>query len=228
MAKRRRRNKVKRRTKWQKQKRLQILVSALVLLFAVLAAAVLAIFGLVRETPEITRPSFRHKYSDIVEREAQDNNIDPALVYAIIKSESDFDPNAVSAAGACGLMQLMPDTFAWLQEVYPAERELNTTEDIFDPEWNIRYGVKNLALCLQEYPQLKTAVCAYNAGIGRVKTWLENPEYSPDGQTLTKIPYAETAAYANKVLRYYEIYRELYTSSSPESALYSQLQETLL
>ena len=69
MAKRRRRNKVKRRTKWQKQKRLQILVSALVLLFAVLAAAVLAIFGLVRETPEITRPSFPHKYSDIVERE---------------------------------------------------------------------------------------------------------------------------------------------------------------
>ena len=104
--------------------------------------------------------------------EAQNYDIDPLLVYAVIKAESNFDVNAVSNAGAMGLMQIMPETYEWL-----ASKEGITDvsqEDLLNPEINIKYGCMFLSILLERYPQLSSAVAAYNAGFGNVDNWLED------------------------------------------------------
>lgn len=148
-------------------------------------------------------------YYEIVAEESEKNDLDPALVYGVIRAESGFDPNAVSRAEARGLMQMTPQTFEWVQTMIPGSEEL-TVEDLFDPKVNIQFGCELLSLLLSHYENESTAICAYNAGIGNVDSWLENPEYSSDGVTLDKIPYGETQEYLKRVTENRETYRELY------------------
>lgn len=147
-------------------------------------------------------------YNTVVEQ-AEKNDLDPALVYGVIRAESGFDPNAVSRAEARGLMQMTPQTFEWVQTMIPGSEEL-TEDDLFDPKVNIQFGCELLSLLLSHYENESTAICAYNAGIGNVDSWLENPEYSSDGVTLDKIPYGETQEYLKRVTENRETYRELY------------------
>lgn len=153
---------------------------------------------------------YPRKYSNIVSYEARENNLEEALVYAVIKAESNFDPEAVSRVGAVGLMQLMPSTYDWLlmRDGYP---DL-TAEDMARPEINIRYGCHYLEFLSERYSAVKTIAAAYNAGHGAVDGWLKDPNYSDDGINLKNIPYGETAAYAEKVADFYEKYNELYYS----------------
>lgn len=148
-------------------------------------------------------------YYEIVAEESEKNDLDPALVYGVIRAESGFDPNAVSRANARGLMQMTPQTFEWVQTMIPGSEEL-TADDLFDPKVNIQFGCELLSLLLSHYENESTAICAYNAGIGNVDSWLENPEYSSDGVTLDKIPYGETQEYLKRVTENRETYRELY------------------
>jgi soluble lytic murein transglycosylase len=148
-------------------------------------------------------------YSSIVEKEAAKNSLEPALVYSVIKAESNFQPEAKSKAGAYGLMQLMPSTFEWLQTKTKDDANL-TTEDLLKPEINIQYGCKYLSMMLKEFKNQKTAICAYNAGNGAVNGWLKNADLSKDGTTLVKVPYPETEKYAASVLKNYETYNKLY------------------
>lgn len=149
------------------------------------------------------------KYSEIISQEARKNNLDPALVYSVVKAESGFDPDAKSHAGAVGLMQLTPDTFEWLQ----SRREQSETykeKDLYTPEINVRFGCSFLALLLEKYGSVRTALCAYNAGIGTVNGWLEDPKVSKDGANLDTIPYGETEKYVEAVLENYRHYQQLY------------------
>ncbi len=148
-------------------------------------------------------------YYEIVAEECEKNDLDPALVYGVIRAESGFDPDAVSRAEARGLMQMTPKTFEWVQTMIPGSEEL-TADDLFDPKVNIQFGCELLSLLLSHYENESTAICAYNAGIGNVDSWLENPEYSSDGVTLDKIPYGETQEYLKRVTENRETYRELY------------------
>ena len=155
-------------------------------------------------------------YSEIVEREAQNYDIDPLLVYAVIKAESNFDVNAVSNAGAMGLMQIMPETYEWL-----ASKEGITDvsqEDLLNPEINIKYGCMFLSILLERYPQLSSAVAAYNAGFGNVDNWLEDIAIAPDGKNLEHIPFPETEQYTEKVLKNYQQYQRLYEEFKSQSA----------
>ncbi len=148
------------------------------------------------------------EYSEIVEREAQTYEIDPLLVYAVIKVESNFVADAVSHAGAMGLMQIMPDTYRWL-----AEKNGFTDvaqEDLLIPEINIKYGCMFLSILLQRYSQTASAVAAYNAGLGNVDKWLEDSEIAPDGENLERIPFSETRHYTDRVLENYKLYQRLY------------------
>ena len=120
------------------------------------------------------RQAYPLEYEEIVQEQARTFQIDEALVYAVIKAESNFDPDAVSHAGAMGLMQLTPETFDWMQTKLPAETIMEENK-LFEPEINIRYGCKLLSVLLQKYPNYQTALCAYNAGVGRVDGWLEDP-----------------------------------------------------
>lgn len=153
------------------------------------------------------------KYTQIVAKEATANHLEPALVYSVIKAESNFDADVTSHAGAIGLMQLTPDTFEWLQTKLKSETKY-TAQDLTAPEVNIRYGCKFLSILIEKYSQKRTALSAYNAGIGTVNSWLSDPSISQDGVTLGNIPYAETRKYVSAVLENYDKYSTLYQFNS--------------
>jgi soluble lytic murein transglycosylase len=153
------------------------------------------------------------EYSETVAKEATANQLDPALVYSVIKVESNFDADAVSRAGAIGLMQITPDTFDWLQTKLKSDIKYET-EDLCNPEVNIRYGCKFLAILLEKYGNERTALSAYNAGIGTVNSWLKDPNISQDGAALDSIPYEETRKYVDAVLKNYKEYSKLYQFNS--------------
>lgn len=148
------------------------------------------------------------KYTEAVEEYSVEYNLDPVLLYAIIHTESGFNPNAESSAGAQGLMQLLPSTFKWLQSKTGEELP---PEELFTPEVNIRYGAYFVNRLSEQFGgETETMIAAYHAGNNRVAKWLENPEYSDDGKTLKKIPIPETSHYVHKVTRAMNIYTKLY------------------
>jgi hypothetical protein len=115
-------------------------------------------------------------YRQAIERAARTNDLDPLLLAAIVQTESDFDPKAVSRAGASGLMQLMPAA--------AADRGVR---DVFDPEDNLRGGAAHLRIMLDRFQSLTLALAAYNAGATTVDRY--------DGVP----PYRETRDYIRKV-----------------------------
>lgn len=156
---------------------------------------------------------FLHKayptdYREFVETYSEKYNVPPELIFAVIKSESKFKENALSNSGAIGLMQIMPETFSWLQ-THIADETLDE-DKLKDPKINIEYGTYFLSYLSKKYRDEKVQLSAYNAGIGTVERWLKNKEYSSDGKTLKKIPYKETENYVSDVLKSREKYKKLY------------------
>ena len=168
--------------------------------------------GIVFGTPvkeQVLKLLYPIQYTDLVEREAEAYGLDPALVYAVIRTESGFDPEARSHAGAMGLMQMTEETFVWMQEIL-GESGAYGPEDLYDPQISIRYGCAFLSRLIGHYGRIETALCAYNAGMGNVASWLSDPLYSSDGVTVDLIPFEETRNYVQKVLQAESMYRELY------------------
>lgn len=199
-----------RRYKRKSRKGLKILIWLVVL--AILAGGVVFFVSNYYEETKIRleKASYPIKYSEFVEQSANEYNLDPSLVYAVIRTESNFDPEAQSDAGACGIMQMMPSSFEWLQEKRGCAGEY-TTEDLFNPEICIDYGCYLLRYFYDYYGDERCAVAAYNAGFV-VTDWLENSSYSSDGKTLDVIPYPETSGYVDKVESAKEMYIKLYYS----------------
>ena len=160
-------------------------------------ALVVMLCLLIAAAPTPTKPDYDGAYPRYSKQEirraiawsAKKYHLDPALLRAVIKTESDFRQHAVSPKGAVGLMQLTPATAAKLR-----------VNDSYDSIQNIRGGAKQLRHLLNLYQDdLPLALAAYNAGVHRVKDH--------------KVPrIRETRAYVRKVLRYYEMFR-----SSPQS-----------
>lgn len=150
------------------------------------------------------------KFTAEVEQSAKEFGVDKNLIYAVIKNESGFREDVESHAGAVGLMQLMPDTFDWLQQDLDGAGTY-TADDLKTPAVNIRYGTFLLKFLLDHYDgNTSTALAAYNAGVANVDSWLEDRSLSPDGKTLTDIPYKETKNYVEKVGHSYEMYQKIY------------------
>ena len=147
------------------------------------------------------------KYIEYVEKYAKEYDIDKYLVYAIIKAESNFEEDAKSASNAVGLMQIMEAT-----AVETADKmDLNITEeDLFNPELNIKIGLKYFTSLLEKYNNYNLAIIAYNAGIGNVDKWIQEGTIKADGSDIENVPFKETNNYVRKILRDYEIYKELY------------------
>jgi len=146
------------------------------------------------------------KYTSYVDKAVEEYGLDPALVYAVIKTESNFDSQAHSSAGAMGLMQMMPESFHWLQNL---RGDMLKDKQLYNPEISVDYGCYFLDYFLDYYGDEKCAVAAYNAGFV-VSDRLENPECSSDGKTLSSIPYPETENYVKKVVEAKEMYNKLY------------------
>ena len=150
------------------------------------------------------------KYSEHVEYYSELYEVPEPIIYAVIKTESSFQPDAVSPAGAIGLMQITPDTFTWLcNKNQDIDNNINR---LYNPEANIKYGVYYLDMLYSEFGTWETALAAYNAGPRNVRDWLQNSELSQDG-VLTHIPFKETREYVEKVMTAKETYLKLYSEN---------------
>lgn len=176
------------------------------LLLAVLAAAAA---GAYFSYSFFIKQAYPRKYADIIETQAEKYNIDPAFLYGVIRTESNFDPDAQSSAGAVGLMQIMPATFDWLQTHKGTQPKLDASA-LYDPQTNVEYGAYFLSILEQEYNDETVILSAYNAGMGNVDQWLSEKEHSADGVTLHDIPYGETEQYVKNVLESQAMYHRLY------------------
>ena len=151
---------------------------------------------------------YRQDYSEYVEKYAKEDDLDPLLIYAIIKAESNFDREAVSNKGATGLMQLMGET---AKEVATNEAiEFTSEENLYNPETNIQIGVKYFANLLTIFENIGVSLAAYNAGMGTVQGWIDEGIIKEDGSDIENIPYKDTNMYVRKILNDYEIYKKLY------------------
>lgn len=147
---------------------------------------------------------YKRGYLETVEHCSYEYGVPSSIIYAVIFTESGFDKNALSHAGAMGLMQLMPQTFASISS------ELNIlSDDPYHPEVNIRCGTRLLAKLYDKYGSWDTAFAAYNAGEKAVDGWLSDRRYSEGGK-LVNIPYKETSEYVKKVNNAVSVYTRLY------------------
>jgi len=149
-------------------------------------------------------------YQDEIKRNARHYELDPLLIAAIIRVESNYKLTAVSRKGAVGIMQIMPDTAAWILKkedfgditVEDAGREAHA--GIALGSWYVK------ELNRQFNGDLVKSLAAYNAGPGKVKSWLENGVWDGGEQTISDIPYGETRHYVQRVLYYYKKYQDIY------------------
>ena len=151
------------------------------------------------QPPWYERLRYPLRYEQVVRGHARNYRLSPALLAAVIYTESKFDANAQSDAGAIGLMQLLPDTAKGI-----AQRTGGThfvVSDLTNPELNVRYGAWYLRHLLDRYGDERTALAAYNAGQANVDRW------RAEG---VAIQFSETRYYVDKVERLKKVYASAY------------------
>lgn len=154
-------------------------------------------------------------YRGAVLAAARADGVDPRLLLAVMRTESRFQPRAVSRAGAIGLMQLTPETAAWVAERRRLPGPFRPT-DLYRPSYNIAAGSWYLAHLQAAFAgRAAAAVAAYNAGGTPVATWLGSGLWDGSLGTADVIPYPETRLFVARVLGAYAVYRLLYPGADP-------------
>lgn len=147
--------------------------------------------------------------SELVFPIANEYEVDPYLVFAIIRAESKYQTSAESPVGARGLMQIMPETAVWIAQQMKIEA-LNP-DDLHDPELNISLGCWYLKDLDKEFGgNLPLTVAAYNAGRGKVNQWRQEGKWDGDPGKIENIPFEETRQYVKNVLSNYAAYQAIY------------------
>jgi soluble lytic murein transglycosylase len=137
------------------------------------------------------------------------NGLDPFLVAALIRQESEFNPGAMSNANAYGLMQLLPATGKTVARGLKVRRF--STEELLSPATNMQLGTRYFRDLVDRYNgHFEYALAAYNAGADRVDTWLSGGTYRDPQEFVESIPFTETREYVQAILRNASIYRKLY------------------
>jgi soluble lytic murein transglycosylase len=171
----------------------------IIVLLGALVLAGSAAYVVETEPDWYLRARYPLRYESIVTAHARNYSLDAALLAAVIYTESRFEADAESSAGAIGLMQLLPDTAKGIA--------LRTggggfvVADLYNPEINVRYGAWYLRNLLGRYGNVRTALAAYHAGQGNVDSWRERG---------VGIQFPETRAYVDKVVRLQGVYRGAY------------------
>lgn len=158
------------------------------------------------------------EYLDQIQAAAQQNNIKPAFLAAIILCESSYRREAESSVGARGLMQVMPGTAEWIAGKLNEEGSYSF-EQMYDPAVNIRYGSWYIGYLSQRFGGDPILVAsAYHAGQNEVAGWLSDPDISADGETMhiNDMVDGPTKQYAQKVVSAYAIYQRLYFEAPKE------------
>lgn len=157
----------------------------------------------------ILKKIYKLDYSEYVYKYSNENDLDPFLVFSIIKAESNFQRNIDSSSGAIGLMQLMESTA--VEMANEIGKEVVVKEALYNPDTNIQIGTNYYAYLIKHYDgNEELALAAYNAGMGNVDSWIEKGIIKDDGSDLENIPFKETNNYVRKILRDYKIYQDLY------------------
>ncbi len=164
----------------------------------------------------IEKRSYPQSYEDIISAASEEFDVPEHIIYATIKVESDFDADAVSSAGAIGLMQMLPSTFEWLTgDEHLGE---NLSKRALDtPEVNIRYGTYYLSYLYKKFDyNWNTAFAAYNGGEGNVAGWLKDTRYNDGKGNLIDFPkeFKETENYVKKINNAIDMYIELYPENT--------------
>lgn len=145
-------------------------------------------------------------------RTAERHAVDPNLIWALIRQESRYDPNAVSSAGALGLMQVMPRSTGLAQE--KGKTSAKIVGQLLHPESNLAAGIRILSGNLKSFNgKLIPAIAAYNADIAKVRQWVQRNQRMDQDEFVENIPFLETRLYVKKVLANYAAYEELYRKS---------------
>jgi len=159
--------------------------------------------------PEFWKLAFPIPYRADLERYAKQNGLDPFLMAALIRQESEFNPKAVSKSNARGLTQIMPATGRELSrrlQVRPY-----STARLFQPSVSLQLGsyyLKSVAASLGG--RWEAALAAYNAGLTRANAWLTWADFQEPAEFVETVPFSETRNYVQVVLRNAEMYRRLY------------------
>ena len=157
--------------------------------------------------PKIMRGRFQLKHTELIKTYSEEYGLEPSFVAGVIFTESKFREDAVSRAGAKGLMQIMPKTGAEIAEALGVPF---SEDDLFKPEVSIRFGCYYLRQQLDRFDQnAAVALAAYNAGPSRAEQWLS--EYGLDSRgRIAYVPFEETRNYVDRVLQAQENYANLY------------------
>lgn len=151
-------------------------------------------------------------YLEEIQKYSNEYGVDPKVVLAIMRVESNFKTDATSKVNAKGLMQVLPDTAKHVAKLLNID--VNSI-DLNDAETNIKIGTYYIKYLMQNFSNMDTVYAAYNGGIGNVNTWLKDSKYSSDGVSLYNIPSSETKHYVNKVNKALKAYEILYGKEFP-------------
>jgi tetratricopeptide (TPR) repeat protein len=162
------------------------------------------------EVKNIWKQFYPRGYHNFVEIWSEDRDINPFLIYSVIREESRFNPFALSISDARGLMQIIPSTGNWIAEKIGFQNFY--TERMWNIETNIKMGTWYLRFLLDYFGGRKMlAVAGYNAGQGAVESWLKKNEYKEPDFFIEDISYEQTREYVKKVFKDYIIYHQIYS-----------------
>ena len=165
-------------------------------------------------------------YEEYVIKYSNEFEVDPVLVFSVIKVESNFIPTATSNVGARGLMQLMSDAYDWVK--FRLEDDSESFDDMYDPETNIRYGTYYLSFLMERYDNsIDLTAAAYHCGMGQVDSWLEDGTISAENFKVEDIPEEndQTSHYINKINDAYSAYKELLAKRNTDSIVQTPYTE---
>ena len=163
--------------------------------------------------PEFWKLAFPIPYRADLERYAKQNGLDPFLMAALIRQESEFNPKAVSKANARGLTQIMPATGRELSR--RLQMRPYSTARLFQPSVSLQLGsyyLKSVSASLGG--RWEAALAAYNAGLARANAWLTWGDFQEPAEFIETVPFSQTRNYVQVVLRNAEMYRRLYAQGA--------------
>jgi soluble lytic murein transglycosylase len=153
--------------------------------------------------------AYPRPFADVVTQAAIEYGVTPALIFAVIRNESAFDPDALSPRRARGLMQMIPPTARRMARL--ADLRRFRQRQLFEPEISIRLGALYLSALLEQFDgSMVAAVASYHAGEHRVQRWLAERAGLEADELIEEIPLTTTRGYVKKVLASYGVYRLLY------------------
>jgi soluble lytic murein transglycosylase len=163
--------------------------------------------------------AFPIPYRGSIEQHSREQNLDPFLMAALIRQESEFNPSVISHANAYGLMQVLPSTGRGLVRRVRGRRY--NASQLLNPDRNIQLGTYYFRNLLNSFNgETELALASYNAGPGRAALWRSWGPFREPSEFIETVPFHETRGYIQIVLRNADVYRRLYAGSVPDIPAY--------